>query len=119
MSRRRSKRSQNSNQPTLRVRTEMTPDGQVEVDPVYNSRAIENLDRLYEKAGRDDYDPRWDDDHKVAFFLFQIFDEILSQYEAPPSEDIDPTPGVPHLREAPVRDVIDISQLSRATANLN
>jgi hypothetical protein len=110
---------QNSNQPYLRVIIDMHPDGRVEVDPKYNPAAIRNLDLLYDKAEREDYDKAWEDDHKIAFFQYQIFDEILAQYDPPPSaDDVDPTPGVPSLRDSSVRDVIDIAtNLSRRRAN--
>ncbi len=109
---------QNSNQPFLRITINMHPDGRVEVDPKFTQQAIANLDRLYEKAEREDYDKTWDDDHKIAYFQYQIFDEILSQYETQgPSSDTDPAPGVPSLRDSPVRDVADISKMSRANAS--
>ena len=95
----------------------MQPSGRIEIDPKFNSAAIENLDQLYQKAERDDYDKRWSDDHKIAFFLYQVFDEILAQYDPPPNADeVDPAPGVPSLREAPVRDVIDIATMPRANS---
>lgn len=105
----------------LKITIEMMPTGRIEVDPKYNKQAIENLDRLYAKAEREDYDKNWDDDHKVAFFQYQVFDEILSQYEppAPPDDDIDPASGVPSLREKPVRDVIDQATMPRARLNLS
>jgi hypothetical protein len=94
----------------------MKPNGRIEIDPKYNRAAIENLDRLYEKAERDDYDKNWDDDHKIAFFQYQVFDEILAQYDPPSSPDLDPTPGVPSLREAPVREVVDIATMTPANS---
>lgn len=103
----------------LRISIELNAAGRVEVDPKFNQTAIAVIDRLYDRAHRDDYDESWDDDHKIAFFQFQVFDEILSQYDDPvdPSEiDPNPTPGVPTMREAPVRDVIDIATMPRANA---
>lgn len=121
MSRRKGNNKANQkSQMMLRVRTEMLADGKVEVDPVFNRQAIENLDQLYDRAQRDDYDHAWGDDHKIAYFLFQIFDEILSRYEPErSSSDLDPAPGVPNLRDAPVRDVVDISRMPRGVSNLN
>jgi hypothetical protein len=104
-----------TNNASMRITIVMQVDGTIEVDPKFNQAAIKFLDTLYDKAERDDYDKRWEDDHKIAFFQYQIFDEILSQYDDPPSaDDIDPTPGVQSMRDAPVRDVIDIATMPRA-----
>jgi hypothetical protein len=125
MARRRGRSGGNNNpnqnrQIFLRVVTEMMSDGRVECDPKFNALAVVELDRLYEKAGRDDYDKSWEDDHKIAFFMYQVFDEILSQYERDigftPDADLDPAPGVPTLRDAPVREIIDIDTMPRANS---
>jgi hypothetical protein len=118
MSRRRNKQTAPENKTILAVRIDMKTNGRVEVDPKYQPEAVVKLDDLYEKAHREDYDASWTDDHKVAYFLFQIFDEILQQYEPIP-EEIDATPGVPHIRDAPVREVFDISSMSKASTNMN
>lgn len=127
MSRRRNRggggNPQHPNQlPSLKISIEMLPNGRIEIDPKYNRAAIDNLDRLYEKAHREDYDKNWDDDHKIAFFQYQVFDEILAQYEPDlmGDPDLNPAPGVPTMREKPVRDVIDIATMPRANlSNLN
>jgi hypothetical protein len=117
MSRKKNRPANRPNQSVLRVSTEMMTDGRVEVDPTFSQVAIENLDKLYVAAHREDYDKNWEDDHKIAFFLFQVFVEILSQYDEPTTDrDLDPAPGVPSLQDAPVREVIDLDTMPRANA---
>jgi len=70
---------------------------------------------LYLASEREDYDEGWTEDHKMAYFLSDMVDQVLVQWEPPETpEDRNGEAQVPHIRETPVRDVYDIKDLQRA-----
>lgn len=99
--------------PRLEIKIVLLRDGRVEVDPVYNNSAIVHFDTLYSAAERDDYDPDWTDDHKIAFFISDMMDGFLQQWDTPISqEEVDsPVSEVPTMQESPIVDRYDIADM--------
>lgn len=103
--------------PNLTVRISLLEDLRVEVDPVYNDAAIKYLDSLYAAANREDYEPEWTDDHKIAYYIQDLMDGFLTQWEIEPSREEDDggsAPQVPHIRGAPVVDRFDLADAELA-----
>lgn len=102
--------------PKLTVTIDLRRDHTVLVDPVFNDAAIEHLDVLYEAAQRDDYDSAWSDDHKIAFYIWNLMEDYLQQWDSPVSQDeVDiPVSEVPHIKQSPVVDQFDLSGMERA-----
>jgi len=103
----------NIQQPDLYVSISLFANGTVEIDPKYNKVAIAHLDELYQAAQVEDYDPEWPDDHKVAFFVYDAIENVLTQWGPPiAQEEVDGAVGtVPHIRDVPVRDRFDIANM--------
>lgn len=116
MSRRRKPAAPKLEAPNLTISILLRPDGAVEIDPQYNKPAIDHLDRLYHAARREDYDPHWNDDHKIAFFMADMVESVLAQYgPSIDQEEVDASVApVPHISEAPVLDVFDLNQMAAA-----
>jgi hypothetical protein len=110
---RRASRNTGAEYPKLDIKISLHRDGKVEVDPAYNNAAIAHLDVLYEAAERDDYDPEWTDDHKIAFYVYDLMDGFLQQWDTPISQDEVDTPvsEVPTMQESPVVDRYDIADM--------
>ncbi len=109
----------------MTVTLKMVPDRKsghiaIEVDPRYNEAAMEHLDVLYAAAKREDYDANFDNDHKIAFWIADMMEVALAQWESPDSSEMgdvekDGTiPGVPHIRESPVVDRFDLTDMEFA-----
>jgi hypothetical protein len=96
----------------------MKADGSIVTDPQFNKAAIDHIDYLYTLADREDYDTQWTNDHKLAFLIADIMDGVLAQWEPPidQSEVEASVAGVPHINEAPVRDVYDLGEMEPANA---
>jgi len=116
MTRRRKEPIPQAEERILKINIWLRPDAAVEIDPEFNKLAIDHLDKLYEMAQREDYENNWTDDHKIAFFLSDMIDSILVQYDAPIArEEVNGSVApVPHITEAPVRDVFDINRMGLA-----
>ena|ERR1051326_2451296 len=117
--RRKTTRKQTPEGPNLDVRITMRLDGAVEIDPQFNKPMITHLDTLYTMANREDYDQEWTDDHKLAFFLADIIEQVLSQWGTPSDPDeLDPqVSAMPHITESPVKDVLDLSRMTVAKSS--
>jgi hypothetical protein len=97
--------------PRFEVKISLLRNGNVQVDPDYNKVAIAHFDSLYEHAGRDDYNPNWSDDHKIAFFISDMMDVSLQQWESPisPNETEEPISEIPNIKDNPVVERYDIA----------
>lgn len=102
------KRNTHADRPVLSIGINFLPDSKVEVDPKYNAALIEQLDVICQDS--DEYDPRWEDEHKIAYYIWTLMDGFLSQWDMPISqEEVNAAiPGVPHIKEDPIVDRFDL-----------
>jgi len=105
------RRNTRAERPLLSIGVSFLPEGRVEVDPKYNDALIEQLDTIC--GDSEEYDVRWEDDHKIAYYIWTLMDGFLAQWDpAVAQEEVDATiPEVPHLKDAPVVDRFDIADL--------
>ena len=104
-------RNTGAERPHLGITITFLPEGKVEVEPKYNAALIEQLDTIHEMA--EEYNAEWEDDHKIAYYIGNLMDDYLGQWDTPiAQEEVDGTVGdVPHLSESPVLDRFDISDM--------
>lgn len=104
-------RNTRAERPSLTIGVSFLPDGKIEVDPKYNDALIEQLDVICGET--EEYDIEWHDDHKIAYYVWTIMDGFLAQWDTPISPDeVDAAmPEVPHLKDAPVVDQLDIADM--------
>lgn len=102
-------RNTHAERPHLSLAVSFLPEGKIEVEPKFNDALIEQLDTIC--AATEDYDDEWTDDHKIAYYVWTIMDGFLAQWDTPISPDeVDAdVADVPHLKDAPVVDQLDIA----------
>lgn len=105
------RRNTKAERPFLNIGVSFLPEGKVEVDPKFNDALIEQLDVICSDS--EEYDNRWEDDHKISYYIWTLMDGYLGQWDSPiAQEEVNATiPGVPHIKDSPVVDRVDISEL--------
>src|SRR5216684_2599797 len=92
------RRNTRAERPFLSIEVSFLPEGKVEVDPKYNDSLIEQLDVIC--GDSEEYDVQWEDDHKIAYYIWTLMDGFLTQWDPPVSqEEVNAAiPDVPHLK---------------------
>lgn len=105
----RRQRNTRAEKPLLNIGVSFLPEGKIEVEPRFNDALIEQLDVICRES--EDYDVEWTDDHKIAWYMWTILDGFLAQWDSPlAQEEVDGTiPEVPHLKDDPVLDRLDLA----------
>jgi hypothetical protein len=105
------RRNTSAERPLLNITIGFLAEGKVEVDPKYNNALIEQLDVIC--GDSEDFDVNWTNDHKIAYYIWLLMDGFLSEWDPPVArEEVDATiPEVPHLKDAPVVDRFNLSDM--------